>query len=340
MGNVNIFESIGKVTSRIEPFHSQFLADALTDSLNGNRVLFDKFWRLAAPQGWEVPASAEIEAEKDLGTEYGRIDVCIRDFSTRPALVLGVEVKTTDSSATKGQLCRYRQELAKTYSEQTHAIAVAYLTPFNEKRAGEFATQLPTVEEYKRFFCKYPDSRHVSWLDVAEIAWDYGNELWQQHRMFVLLEISSYEKLKSRSERDRSFNVFFGDTAADAFWDRLKALDIEPSPGAGARVPLSKIDDISAFVSAFEILINSEEGVPKGQNQPDKKDNFPNRDRFIKSRFGNVHEALFELSCRFKFVWIQGEKNYGLRVAHSSHRTGVSLLRSIDEDDLLVGEPR
>ena len=337
MGNVNIFESIRKVTSRIEPFHSQFLADALTDSLNGNRALFDKFWRLAAPDGWEVPASAEIEAEENLGTERGRIDICIR--STCPARVLGIEVKTTDSSATKGQLCRYHLGLANIYPK--HTIAIAYLTPFNSKRAGEFADQLPTVEEYKRFSSDFPESRHVSWLDVAEIAWDYGNELWQQHRSFVLSEISSYEKLKDRSERDRSFNVFFGDTAADAFWERLKALGIESSPEAGARVLLSEVDDISAFVGAFEILINRGEGVPKGKNQSKKPDRFSNREGFIQSRFGNVHEALFQLSRRFGCVWIQGEKNYGVRVAHSSHPgSGVSLVRSLDCEELLVGEPR
>lgn len=340
MGNVNIFETIANVTSRIEPFHSRFLSDALTDSLNGNRVLFDEFWRLVAPTGWKVPQSARIEPEKDLGTEHGRIDLCIRDCSTSPARVLGVEVKTTDSSATDGQLHRYRQGLVATYPEQTHAIAVAYLTPFNRKRAGEFADQLPTIAEYETFASKCPESRHVSWLDVAEIAWDYSNELWQQHRMFVFSEISSYEKLIVRSARDRSFNVFFGDTAADVFWESLKALGIESSPGVGAHVPLSDIEDIRAFVSAFEILVTRGEGVPQGENQRRKKDKFTNRGSFLKSRFRDVHEALFALSSH-NSVWVQGEKNYGVRVAHSSHPgSGVSLVRSLDCGHLLVGEPR
>ena len=142
MGNVNIFESIGSVTTRIEPFHSQFLGDVLSDSLDGNRDLFDGFWRLAAPDSWGVPESAEVRTEADLGPGYGRIDICICDFSTCPGLVLGIEVKTTDSSATVGQLCRYRDGLMEAFSERNPAIAIAYLTPFNEKRAGEFATQL------------------------------------------------------------------------------------------------------------------------------------------------------------------------------------------------------
>ena len=201
MGNVNIFGTIKTVTSRIEPLHSQYLADALSESLTGDRALFDGFWRLAAPQGWDVPKQAVITTEDSLGRERGRIDVCIN--TTNPPRALGVEVKTTDSSATEGQLQRYLDGLKETHSDR--AVSVAYLTPFNRKRAGEFASQLPTVEEHDRFSGTFPDSRHVSWLDVAEIPTDDSNELWQQHRDFVVSEISSYEKLRTRSERDRSF---------------------------------------------------------------------------------------------------------------------------------------
>lgn len=89
----------------------------------------------------------------------------------------------------------------------------------------------------------------MSWLDVAEIAWEDSSGLWEQHRSFVVSEISSYPKLRTRSERDRSFNVFFGDDAADAFWEKLKALGISSTPGAGAHVPLAKVNDAGAFVA-------------------------------------------------------------------------------------------
>lgn len=335
MENMNIFTSIGKVTSRIEPFHSQFLSDVLTDSSSGNRDLFDKFWRLAVPDGWDVPSNPNIEAEKNLGTGHGRIDVCIRDCSTSPARILGIEIKTTDSSATPGQLERYRSGLAN--PEQTQEIAIAYLTPFNRERAGEFADQLPTVREFDSFSDQYPNCRHLSWLDVAEIEWDGGNQLWQQHREFIFAEISSYGKLKARSARDRSFNEFFGDSAADEFWDALKALDIESSPGSGAHVDLSRLESVPAFVGAFELLIHSDKGVARERGT---RERFTHRDSFLKSKFGHVHEALFALADRYKFVWVQGVKNYGLRVAHTSHGSGVSLVRSIDEGHLLVGEPR
>lgn len=75
---MNIFKTIGTVSSRSEPYHSQFLADALNDSLSlkGDRSLFEGIWRLAAPHCWEVPDKALISAEKDAGD--GRIDICIR----------------------------------------------------------------------------------------------------------------------------------------------------------------------------------------------------------------------------------------------------------------------
>lgn len=122
MANVNLFETTKAVTKRTEPFHSQYLADALRESLTGNRGLFDAFWQLSAPDDWDVPAQATITTEDDLGRQRGRIDVCIHAAS--PPRVLGIEVKTTDSSATEGQLRRYLKGLKETHSDR--AVAIAY----------------------------------------------------------------------------------------------------------------------------------------------------------------------------------------------------------------------
>ena len=334
MGNVNIFETIRTVTSRTEPFHSQFLADVLSESQAENRALFDAFWRLAAPESWEVPARATITTEDKLPDNLGRIDVCIR--STNPDRVLGIEVKTTDSSATEGQLQRYLEGLKKQPGDR--AVAIAYLTPFNRERAGDLADQLPTVREHDQFSSEFQMSRHVSWLDVAEITWDDRNQLWQQHRDFVVSEISSRDKLRTRSERDRAFNAFFGDDAADAFWESLSLLGISSSPDAGARVPLGEVDDLPAFVGALEKLIDDGEGISRHRVRRAPK--FPRRDAFVNSRFGRVHKALFDLAEQFSFVWIQGKTNYGVRVAHENHPGGVSLVRSLDPEYLLIGQPR
>ena len=341
MGNVNIFESMRKVTSRIEPFHTQFLADMLAESLERDRTLFDEFWALTAPQGWEVPKHAQAKAEVDLGkvddAHVGRIDLCI--FASAPSRVLGVEIKTTDSSVTERQLYRYHSGLVACYAD--HEVAVAYLTPFNKVRAGELAAQLRTVEEYSNFAKKFPESRHVSWLDVSEIASDYDHELWRQHRAFVRTEISSYDNLRDRSQRDRSFNEFFGDIAADRFWADMKALGFEPSPGEGARVDLSKVRDIPAFVEAFKTLISQGDGIPRENRQREKADKFSNREYFSTSEFNDIHQELLGLSRQFEYVWVEGKKDYGIRVAHSAHpSTGVSIARSLDRGHLLVGQPR
>ena len=44
---------------------------------------------------------------------------------------------------------------------------------------------------------------------------------------------------------------------------------------------------------------------------------------------------------RFPNVWIKGEGNYGVRVAHKKHKTsGVSLVTSVGPGMLKIDEPR
>ena len=119
----------------------------------------------------------------------------------------------------------------------------------------------------------------------------------------------------------------------------MRALGVESTTEAGAKIALSGIDDIAAFVGAFEILINSDEGVRR-TGSTRRKDRFTNDAAYRNSAFRTVHEALFALSNRFDHVWIEGETNYGVRVAHNSHAGGVSLARSVGPEYLLVGQPR
>lgn len=118
----------------------------------------------------------------------------------------------------------------------------------------------------------------------------------------------------------------------------MHALGVEWTPDAGARVPLSQIEDADAFADAFAVLINSEEGVRR--TGVARTDRFAHRAAFRDSDFGHLHRALFRLASWFDWVWIQGERDYGVRVAHHDHYTGVSLVRSVGPDCLLVGQPR
>ncbi len=344
MKALNIFEVIRKTTSRTEPFHSEFLGEALRVSASGNRSLFDAVWRLAAPDNWDIPHSPRIEteekAEKDRNGATGgqRIDISIHDDERRR--LLGIEVKTTKASAKKGQLEGYLDGLSDKYEfdkKDEDRIAIVYLTPFNRERAGDAAGSLPTVEIFKKFQDVHKNARHISWLDIADIPWD-GNELWKQHQAYVHQEIASYRNLRSFVSRNRAFDDFFSPEAVESFWD---ALPFEGNKAAddGVTIDLAMLgNDPTPLVRAFEILIADEENV---SSRASKQDDFPDelRQCFKTSQFGDFHEALFALSGR-RHLWLAGKGDYGLRVAHRRSKVGVSLVRSKGAQYLVVGQSR
>ena len=331
---VNIFETIREVTHRTEPFHSQFLADVLSASIHGDRSLFDTVWRLAAPDAWEPPNRPEVHTEH--GTGAGRrIDICIIDDSGTRERVLGIEVKTSSASAQPGQLEAYRQGLSQRY--QGASIAIAYLTPFNRERAGPLADGLPTIRVFEEFASSVENARHLSWLDIAGIEWD-GRDIWRQHQSYVRYNIASEEHLKSAALRNQAFDEFFGAEASGRFWDALVEMGVSPDE-AGAEIDLIQLNaDENSLARAFEILIEDGEGVA----DTEKSDRFTDDQRqpFITSMFREFHAALFGLSRRYPNVWVQGEKDYAIRIAHSRYGSGVSLVRSRNKAILETGRPR
>ena len=333
MEKLNIFETIGSRMSRIEPIHSQFLADALCTSLNDDRSLFDGFWKLAAPPDWPVPKRANVKTEQPAGNRR-RIDLWIKDVEGRR--ILGVEVKTTSASANAGQLEAYEDGLARKHPD--HDVAIAYLTPFNLKRAGEAADRLPTVKMFQAFANESTrNGQHVSWLDVADISWD-GRGIWRDHQAYVRDKISPDTKLSSGIVRNRTFTNFFSDEAVGAFWEALAELQVVPTE-TGATVELDRLAaSPRALARAFEILIEDGDNVSHGN----RSDKFPLnlRERFRQPPHGAVHLELFELADRFPNVWIEGKRDYAVRVAHKRHSSGVSLVRSVDPGMLKIGEPR
>ena len=313
------------------PITPSFWPISLKCSLKADRSLFDAVWKLAAPSDWEIPSEATVSTEEVV--ERGRIDVCIR--SENPQFrILGIEVKTDDSSASYGQLEKYRKGLEEKFSG--YDVQISYLTPFNRKQAGDAADSLPTVRVFEEFVRAFPRSRHLSWLDLADIPWD-GNELWEQHRAFVRQCISSRQELSAKREMNRGFAEFFGKEAADRFSARLSGLGI-----TGTNIILSEFRDkpsfAKSFADAFEILLDA----PNVSRNANKEDKFPDelRERFLDSQFREIHRSMFDLSKQFKFVWVQGESNYGVRTAHRKHSSGVSLLRSFGPDLLIVGQLR
>ena len=333
---MNIFETIGRVTSGIEQYHSQFLVDALTDSLNGDRSLFDAVWQLVAPPGWEIPTHAVVSSEERV--ERGSVDICVYCASPQERVV-GIEVKTVDASATPGQLERYREGLARKHPGA--AVQIAYLTPFNRQRAGDAAGSRPTIREFGAFSNQFPQARHISWLDVADIPWD-GNFLWKQHQAYVTGHISAQSKLQVNTEWNRNLSVFFGEEVTQRFWEELALLGIYAGDN-GASIDFAEFrGDLPSFtralVRAFEVLLESE-SVSRNATRADSfADNL--RRRFLDSEYSDVHSALFQLAEVHPFVWVEGKENYGVRTAHRNHRNGVSLFRSNEPDRIMVGERR
>ena len=339
---MNIFETIRSTTKRVEPFHSQFLGDALEASLSGNRSLFDSVWRLATPPTWDAPLVARIKAEQNVGE--GRVDICIVCEEPHKRVV-GIEVKTLTASAKPGQLETYHRGLSSKFAG--YDIQVAYLTPFNQERTGDITGSMRTVEVFDEFKTVCDSARHISWLDIADIPWD-GNELWKQHELYVYQRVSSYRDLiVSQRRLNRGLSDFFGEEATERFRSVLDGLGIQLSESGTTFIDLEKFKDgpdfPSALADAFTILLDSEY-VLRSYRQGNKFED-EQRHRFIGSRHGAVHEALFALESH-PYVWIDGKDNYGVRTyiqsPRQSKRTSVSLVNSVgkDADRLEVGRPR
>ncbi len=334
---MNIFETIRKVTSGYEQYHSQFLADALVESLSGDRSLFDEVWKITAPSDWEIPDHADITSEEVV--ERGRVDICIRCVAPKDRAI-GIEVKTVDASAHPGQLEKYLDALEKKYPQSE--IRIAYLTPFNRERAGDAAAQLRTIRVFEEFLEVFPSARHVSWLDIADIPWDC-NDLWVQHQAFVVERISPKEKLRVNNASNQELAYFFGEEPVERFWDAMGILGIYEGEN-GAEVDLSEHSrDLPSFARelarAFEILIESD----KVSGNAVKHDKFSEelRQPFLQSQYREVHATLFGLSQLFSCAWVEGKRDYGVRVAHKEKRSsGVSLLRSYGQNRIGFGMPR
>ena len=345
MSALNIFQTIRNATHRIEPFHSQFLGDALNASRVGDRALFDGVWNLCAPNDWAPPQNAKVSNEFELDGAQ-RIDILIEDNET--GRVVGIEVKTSRASARAGQLEGYLQGLRnKGYADEK--IAVAYLTPFNRSRAEEVikadgqiqavAGALSTVRVFESFRRAFERSRHVSWLDVADIEWAGGGASWSQHQSYVRDKMAAPDRLKGALTRNRSFDGFFGDEAVEAFWDALLPLSGVGSTENGATIDLKEFgDNAGELAGALKFLITDDEFVVRSSR--DDRFDATLRKRFLVSPYSEFHKAVFELAEEFKHVWLQGKRNYGLRVAHKNHSGGVSLLTSQDVNRLIVGRRR
>jgi hypothetical protein len=323
---MNVFEVIASVTSRIEPFHSRYLAAELRESLAGDRRFFDGFWALATggTSAWPLPPLAEVAAE-DPFEDGQRVDLVVFvPARGHPRQVLGIEVKTRDASAAEGQLRGYHERLCAKYP--TAEVRLAYLTPFTRRTHPEHADRLRAVQEAETLGGTLV---HLSWGEVSALP-HRGGEVWEHHREFVRTRIADPAQLH-RAALDRGLGLFFGDECATRFWDALQrvGVDLTPDPHAPdtVTVRLSVVREPDALVEAFRILVDSSMCASTRQ-----KDDLPETQRryFLDSAYGDVHARLFALAREYDHVWVGGRRRYGLRVSHQHHRSGVSLCTAVE----------
>ena len=270
MGNAFESENRGILP---EIFHSEFLGAALRTSLNGDRSLFEGVWERCAPDTWDCPGNARVETEHSWGG-HARLDILIRDM--KYGVAVGIEVKTRDESVEKGQLEYYRRELCAEYGED--GVALVFLTPFNRPHAERVSQDAPkmlrAVEVFEEFAkgSGLTPTIHLSWLDVADIHWPGGGDLWMEYREHLERRIASKHKLEKRVMRNRKFEDFFGEHAAAEFWKRLRHVlrNSESRDHKGGKViELAEFrGDSGELASAVQILIEHGERVGHG---PKKK---------------------------------------------------------------------
>ena len=315
---MNIFQTIGRTTRRIEPFHSRFFADALRSSFEGDQDLFRGFWILAVdhPPEAPLPASLEIKAEEVVDT--GRVDIVIYDREV--AQRVGIEIKTTEASSTKGQLARYQADLETLKPKST--VRMVYLTPFNKAYSRDRAAR--SIAEFEAFSPLHLEARHLSWIQVANINWAGGGDLWSQHQEYVRDVICD-----DRPSNKRQLDDLLEAQPVAEFWKELAA----SAPGHdGGQVEFSEIVDPERFINAFRILVESSE---PGDSRTRKNKLTPRlRTEYEGSRYGHIHAGLFALT-EVRWAWVDGKQRYGLRVPHAKHPSGVSLC-TVDEEKIVI----
>ena len=324
------------MTSRIEPFCSQFFVYALNSSIREGTTFFEQAWNLCAPPDWKPPTQAHIEAEEVLDGDK-RIDIAI--FDETLSRVLGIEVKTTEASVEPGQLETYYRLLQDKYPNLD--VCIAFLTPFNECSVKEIRTdssealRLPSVREYDELSSFIPQDRsiHVSWRQIVKKVDWAGEPLWEQFTWFVLNKIASLEKLERYLRTDLSLARFFSEEAVEKFGDALQGLT-SSHDSVNLETLATKPSALQSFLDALTALIEDDQSVDRRKSRPNKYS--PDRiEELVNSDYGRVHSEIFKLSSEYCHVWIEGKSDYGLRVVHYNHpSSGVSILRSITKDNL------
>ena len=186
---------------------------------------------------------------------------------------------------------------------------------------------------FDEFAGGFQHARHVSWLDVADIEWD-GRAIWRQHKRYVQNRMACEKDLKGWRKRNRDLAEFFPERAAADFWNELAPLVGEEIDGRVA-IDLASFADqgeaaiaeaVKILVRALTILIEADDSIAHQRRLDCFNESL--RERFLKSDCRAFHEKLFDLAARFGPVWVDGTKDYGLRVVNRCPGGTFSLVTS------------
>ena len=342
---MNIFNIINSVTSRIEPFHSEFLSTCLRKDQKLRNQLLGFILPENLKKGFIESSNhemLEIRSE-DVFHNKKRIDIIIHDKKNKQ--IIGIEVKTTDSSVTENQLLIYLEGMQTKYND--HSVYMVYLTPYNRENIPStiLPGQISSIREFDQFNKLYSKSIHINWKDVVEL---YPNDnsnsfLYCQHRQYIIEQIIDDSSLISKFEfieRNRSFSEFIGNTTFENFIKFLQRERIffHETEKEFTVFLNENTEKFLKIITLIEILTSSE-NLDKTVTKRDEVDQSL-IDSYENSRFKDFFIMLFSTIQQYKYLWLKGNNRIGLRAPHSSHKSsGVSLL-TINFDSIKIVKER
>ena len=321
-GRVNIFEIHRRTTSRIEPFHTAYLASCLTES----QELLGKFWALATARKkkWPVPSTHVRVVDEDILDDGRRVDIVIRASSSN--LLIAVEAKTSDSSVKQGQLDDYLKRLEARYP--SHKIWMTYLTPFNTKNKPKGSRGQEAIKEFNRFNTGYERgsergyalSSHLSWVEVAELVWQGNDDVWRQHVKYIKETICKQPPLVvgwGSLDEDLGWEIMRD------FWHEIDKTGFHADKGV---ITLKQDNDPEALTGALKLLLSSEKVRSKTIGRRTVAEGV--KSELVQSTYGQFHQQVFQLLDEYPFLGIRGKKGYGLTLPVQGVHRVVSICTS------------
>lgn len=344
--NTNIFEIIEKVTSRIEPFHSEFLAD----SFRNDRRLLNKFLFYISDKNINDLIHKFIDAEEliikseDSFEDYKRIDITIQDPISRS--IIGIEVKTSDSSVSKNQLSFYYKNILQKYPNQK--VIMVFLTPFNHENIPKdiSPTLIQAISEFSIFNKQMRKSVHINWNDIVNLYDDMlinVNSLYIHHKEYITSKVTKESLLKRRVNslaRNRGLAEFLGEECVELFFDNLIKNNIKYHKD-NTKITFNigeNIHNYNSLIHALEILIDSERLQKKSNKQ--NKVQLHLIGKYEHGLNGDFFKLFFSFINKYSYLWLEGKGRIGVRAAHTFHKsTGVSVF-TIDEKNVVLYKNR